>query len=853
MNNAEKVGRIRKLRAKEAMGSRELQSKLLRAQQRIADKIEKATEAPRKLLIARNRDGVYADMLSVYDVLAREIDAWIHDSVAVVSQDWHKEAVTDIKRAIGNEQLGSTLLKFDRERVKTYSEMISPENEKHIAAVFTKSMAEQEIKHLRNATISVIREASIEGLSANEIQKRIQERWNKLARSVRHDRFVDRSGRTWNNADYLRMLTRTTMQRVSRDSYIDTLAKHGDDLVRVVNVGETCPICTAWNGLILSSSGANADKYPTYQQAMDAGMFHPNCVLPGTQLVAPGLKAAMRAYYSGPVVSITFASGRRLSVTVNHMLLGQDGFVTAKMLRSGDYIFRCADSDGMPFITPNNDLGEPVSHNSSGSVGLSCDMATTSVPAAPENLHGDGVSVKGNINIVFFDSLLRGDTDSETLNKLREFGFSCGTETAYDFSCNSTLHQLLAASADASDGRMGSLRLTLASGGAHLSSPNLAGFRMASNWNPAKRELVQKARAAAAERIGKVIEGFSGFVTADRVVDVNITSYDGHVYDLHTFSTMYLANGFLSSNCDCSLERVDEKLDKDEAKRQAGRSNPDELRAVADGPVSAADRAKITEAMQDYSDRLAMDAKIAGGMSEEDAEIDLIKDKLKWNLQVAGMDRFHGEVDRLDKEWLRQMDRKKVPQFQVAPANAEHGWNRDSSRGGIIYLGRDAGDPGGDPEAFKKAFYSLQVKRGLGVRQEKPLKINFVVPKSKRAETKKVLAASKVRFYGVKVKDPEIKKDVEIPMTGIKHALSGNPSPEDVAVIAHLPELIRLSKIWSKEKDRKARKEIKAVYKKIIPVTMNGVEKNVFITIRDTNMGARYYNHKVENIEAHRD
>jgi len=113
-------------------------------------------------------------------------------------------------------------------------------------------------------------------MTHREINKALQSRWNELAGSIASDRFVDRAGRTWDNARYMQMLVRTTTSRVARESYIDTVVEHGDDLMRIVNVGESCPVCEAWDDIIISVSGTNPD-YPSYQDALDADWGHPNC------------------------------------------------------------------------------------------------------------------------------------------------------------------------------------------------------------------------------------------------------------------------------------------------------------------------------------------------------------------------------------------------------------------------------------------------------------------------------------------------------------------------------------------------------------------------------------------------
>lgn len=200
-------------------------------------------------------------------------DVGYEDMKYIPADDLSKKADAAIKAVIKQE---TPIIRFDKERVKNYWQMIHPDNSQSLAAVFTNKMAAEDIRSLRQAYVEVFRQASIEGLTNVETNKALQERWNELAGDISSDRFVDKAGRTWDNARYFQMLVRTTTAKVARESYIDTIIANEDDLMRIVNVGETCELCLAWADLIISTSGTNPD-FPSYQDALDAGWGHPNC------------------------------------------------------------------------------------------------------------------------------------------------------------------------------------------------------------------------------------------------------------------------------------------------------------------------------------------------------------------------------------------------------------------------------------------------------------------------------------------------------------------------------------------------------------------------------------------------
>lgn len=88
--------------------------------------------------------------------------------------------------------------------------------------------------------------------------------------------FTDKIGRKWELASYTEMAIRTTTQRAALQGHIDKSLELGEDLMRVSSISTTCPLCEPWQNVILSISG-NSKKYPSLQDAISAGLFHPNC------------------------------------------------------------------------------------------------------------------------------------------------------------------------------------------------------------------------------------------------------------------------------------------------------------------------------------------------------------------------------------------------------------------------------------------------------------------------------------------------------------------------------------------------------------------------------------------------
>lgn len=88
--------------------------------------------------------------------------------------------------------------------------------------------------------------------------------------------FVDKAGRNWELSSYIEMATRTTTSRAALQGHIDRQFDIGNDLIKISSIGATCPLCSPWQGKVLSITG-KTPGYDSLESAKAAGLFHPNC------------------------------------------------------------------------------------------------------------------------------------------------------------------------------------------------------------------------------------------------------------------------------------------------------------------------------------------------------------------------------------------------------------------------------------------------------------------------------------------------------------------------------------------------------------------------------------------------
>lgn len=89
--------------------------------------------------------------------------------------------------------------------------------------------------------------------------------------------FIDRGGHHWTLENYSEMAVLTAIERSTVSGYVDTMQSYGYDLAVIDGHVGSCPICEAWEGVIVSVSGNDHD-YPSLDEAEGAGVFHPRCL-----------------------------------------------------------------------------------------------------------------------------------------------------------------------------------------------------------------------------------------------------------------------------------------------------------------------------------------------------------------------------------------------------------------------------------------------------------------------------------------------------------------------------------------------------------------------------------------------
>jgi hypothetical protein len=136
------------------------------------------------------------------------------------------------------------------------------------------------------------------------------------------------------------------------------------------------------------------------------GVVEYNCrCVTGNHRVFGSIKSISRAWYEGEGVELRTRFGARLTVTANHPVATDKGFVAAHALCEGNYVL----SDGIRSCQFSDDVhdGVPTIEEVFEAALVSGGDLLIERPNSLE-FHGDGKAMKGDVRVVFPDTVLMG-------------------------------------------------------------------------------------------------------------------------------------------------------------------------------------------------------------------------------------------------------------------------------------------------------------------------------------------------------------------------------------------------------------------------------------------------------------
>lgn len=256
-------------------GEKEIKAVVKRNQRTIKGLVSEYSEKPRFATNAALRTALYRELAGEYKKFGSDIDEWTRNNVESTAQEFWKFAKTDLP-------LEGTFGAFSKQHIEDILGEINPNTVDDLVGINAAAggMLQNDVRALRAAVATTIAEGAVEGLTNPQLAERMR---IKVGDAAGKFQFVDRSGRKWKADNYFGMLNRTIHAQAARNTYATAGTSAGYDLYTITggvtgsSVENPDDPCDAWAGRIFSMTGST-EGFPTYDDALSAGVFHPNCV-----------------------------------------------------------------------------------------------------------------------------------------------------------------------------------------------------------------------------------------------------------------------------------------------------------------------------------------------------------------------------------------------------------------------------------------------------------------------------------------------------------------------------------------------------------------------------------------------
>ena len=431
--------------------------------------------------------------------------------------------------------------------------------------------------------------AGYSAIPANKVEYLVNERWlgenysdriwkdkNKLLDNI-NNTFLQGIARGQNSVVIAREIAKnygtsfynaerlciTESAHITESATMESYKEHGVDEIQFVATldAHTCPIC----------GGMDNQRYAR-KEAMTGVNYppmHPNCVLPDNIVFSPDAERMTRSYYSGDVIKVRTSKGGWFSVTPNHIMLTSRGWVRAKNLVKSDKVIRYVDWN--KFVkNPTNDNCIPTIENLFTSFIKLPFVFTETMKSTSKDFKGDIVE-NTKIDIININSLLRNKINVPFVKFISDFKFVLTRKFGKRmFPRSSTMAKFLACIGFAFDGIMSIDSILSIFFRSSFTHHKLVGLRSSSDYNSRLNKSIVNNGSCDIKDFSKFVNACSSIIQFDDVIDIQISNFSGYVYDFSSTSTLYICNGYLSSNCRCTTiayfepDEIDEMLEESE-------------------------------------------------------------------------------------------------------------------------------------------------------------------------------------------------------------------------------------------------------------------------------------------------
>lgn len=268
------------------------------------------------------------------------------------------------------------------------------------------------------------------------------------------------------------------------------------------------------------------------------------CVLPGTPVLANGVRNVARRRYDGDVWKVRTASGRGVSLTPQHPVLTARGWVAAKDLKLGDHFLSVTGVD--PVRAPNIEGRYALIEECFQAAAETREVATLT-RVVPGSVDLNGHPTYEEIEVVATYGHLTQGIESGLAEDLARLSLEFSDQALAGLVVEGAFfHGVLCDHHARFGSAPGSFNATLTC--AVPLDPDDPGGTLVTHRNPGNSKNSSDRITAGAELSAEAVDRTSGLVQLDDLISIEVTTWSGHVYDFTTYCHWFLADGIVVHN-----------------------------------------------------------------------------------------------------------------------------------------------------------------------------------------------------------------------------------------------------------------------------------------------------------------
>lgn len=236
-----------------------------------------------------NRKAILAQVERILKELQQQSDEFLQEAIPGYYEAGADQAVKQLKNVGADVSVQKGFNNVHKEAIASLVDGSSKAIAESVRGVYRSTQLLLG-KAVRDALTQKLATGMISGEALNKVRQQIKGALLEQGLAA----VVDRSGKKWRLETYAEMVFRTKAVESHNRGLVNRMVENDYDLVQVSSHPDSCPICSRWQGEILSITG-NTPGYKTVSQAEEDGLFHPNCRHALNGLI-PSLAKKTKAY-----------------------------------------------------------------------------------------------------------------------------------------------------------------------------------------------------------------------------------------------------------------------------------------------------------------------------------------------------------------------------------------------------------------------------------------------------------------------------------------------------------------------------------------------------------------------------